>query len=629
MSEARPSYEELRARVGELETDLAAARARETAMAQVLRAISLSPGDVASSLANICGAAAKLCEADHVSIVTSVGDRWQAWDNVRGFRQHELRAGVGSFNETAIATNAPVHVAGHVDTWGERFPVNAEFTRADGLTEIAALTVPLRTSRGPIGSLMARRHVATPFSDHHIALLETFADQAVIAIENARLFNELEERNREVTEALDQQAGVSEVLRVIGKNPSDVDVVFASLAETLRGLVDADFGYVGYQERGRWRELSSRMGHFNEQEYSDVPPDTFPPLAAARRREPVLFCGSVAQLELEYPDSAALCREMGEQESSVYAVPIVGVGDGVGVVSVHRTTALPFSEREMALVKTFADQAVIAIENARLFNELQERNREVTDALEREHATAEVMAVVGASAADAQPVFRAIVERAAPLFDAEFAALSTLSNDTLMFHVAKFPGAAGELEGTTRPLAPGTAGYDAVTSRQPLRFFGTEDELALAFPEDDLLIALWHELLPAGPHGLLFFPLLRAGEGVGVLHLARRDRPFSDEDVATVRTFADQAVIAIENARLFNELQERNREVTEALEREEATSQILGLISTAPRTLDTLAGARRGGHGTHRDGLRLFLPEGADLVVGLRPSSPATKCPCS
>jgi len=185
---------------------------------------------------------------------------------------------------------------------------------------ITVLAAPMRTQGGFAGHLCVRRYAALPFGPREIAVLETFADQAVIALENSRLFNELQERNREVTEALEQQAGMAEVLRVIGSNPTDLSAVFRSLAETLKRLVSAKIGFVGYLGGGTWRAWSSALDRFSEVPAIEVPDVATVPNVAARESRSIHVWGAITEWESEYPDAAAFHRSLRHTEAATAAI---------------------------------------------------------------------------------------------------------------------------------------------------------------------------------------------------------------------------------------------------------------------------------------------------------------------
>ena len=242
-----------------------------------------------------------------------------------------------------------------------------------------------------------------PFSDRQIKLLETFADQAVIAIENARLIHEQQARNRDLTEALEQQTATSEILRVIAGSPTDIQPVLDAVAQSAARLCDAKDAVI-YRVDGdvlQWVAICGSM------------PIRSTPLRLTRGsvtgravvdRQTIHVHDLAAELETEFPDSKTHQQFSGSR--TVLATPLLREGIAIGVIWIRRNAVLPFSEKQIALLKTFADQAVIAIENVRLFKELGERNAELREALEHQTATAEVLGIISRSPTDVQPVAR-------------------------------------------------------------------------------------------------------------------------------------------------------------------------------------------------------------------------------
>ena len=290
---------------------------------------------------------------------------------------------------------------------------SAEFADSFRTGEIRTILVaPLLREGLAIGAIHVRRPAVRPFTEKQIALLKTFADQAVIAIENVRLFQELQVRNRDLTEALEQQTATSEILRVISSSPTDLQPVMDTIAESAARLCASGDAQIYRVETDFLRKVAS---------YGSIP--TARAVGDTRRiirgsvtgraivdRQIIHIHDMMAEREEEFPEARHIDERMGIRTS--LAVPLLREGVAVGTILIRRTEVRPFSDKQIALLKTFADQAVIAIENVRLFNELDARNAELREALEHQTATAEVLGIISRSPTDVQPVLDAIVESA-------------------------------------------------------------------------------------------------------------------------------------------------------------------------------------------------------------------------
>ena len=415
-----------------------------------------------------------------------------------------------------------------------------------------------------------------PFTDKQVALVETFADQAVIAIENVRLFKELEARNTELTEALEQQTATAEILRVISGATTDAQPAFEAIARSATRLTGALFGSV-YQFDG---ELIHNVAQHN---YSDAAIEltrrSFPtrPTRQVFTARAILERAVVHVPDVSQDQERLRARDLAEV-ASVLSVPMLLDGNPVGAITVFRDTTGPFSDKQVALLKIFADQAVIAIENVRLFSELQARNAELLESLERQTATAEILRLIGTSPTDAQPVFEGIARSGVKVLGALGCTVFILEGD--MLRVAATHGLRRER--VERLLTQ----FPAVLSNRP-DFITTVREgvfhLADIEHNPDATPAHVEAARLGGYRTRLMAPMMRGDSVLGIIAVTREaPAPFPERQVELLKTFADQAVIAIENVRLFKELQARNAELTESLEQQTATGEILRVICSSP-----------------------------------------------
>ena len=562
-------------------TETKEALERETATAEILRVISSSPTDVQPVLDTVAESAARLCEAPDVSIFLREADRLRVAARHGSIPSDTAlplthNTGVGA----AVLAGRTVHVA-DMQAEVDRFSVSVENAQRLGFRTV--LNVPLMREGVAIGAISLRRTEANLFSERQAALLETFGDQAVIAIENVRLFTELQEKNRVITEALERQTATSEILGVISNSPTDVQPVFESLVASAARLCGANDLLLLVREGDVLRPAAG-VGSFWESLASDF-------------RVP-LVRGSVAARSvidgttLHFPDLAvvseaefSLGRDLQRRfrHRTVLAVPLFREGVALGTIFAMRFEVRPFADQQIALLKTFADQAVIAIENVRLFTELQTSNRELTKALDTQTATTDILRAISSSQTDVQPVFDAILTSAVRLLGAYGGHLTRIMGNRIELVAIKAPNEASEAGIRARfpqALQSESVTAQAIRDRRPRNIVDYEVDSRVS--ESARVTARLH-----GYRSWVTVPILRHAEPVGSIMVARREPGgFTDDEIALLQTFADQAVIAIENVRLFTELQEKNRalteahtRVTEALERQTATAEVLRVIS--------------------------------------------------
>ena len=424
---------------------------------------------------------------------------------------------------------------------------------------------------------MIRRTEVRLFTDWQVDLLKTFADQAVIAIENARLFEEVQARTRELTESLEYHTATSEVLQVISSSPTDVQPVFDTIAGCAMRLCSANQGILVTFD-GKRMHLGA-LANFDArgvvamQEVFPLTPTRGSVLGRTIATKAVVHVPSLLD-DPEY-SFATLAETAGFR--SGLGVPMVKDGNVVGAIAVTRPKPGLFSDREIGLLRTFADQAVIAIQNTRLFEEVQARTRELQESLDRQTATGEVLGVISRSPNEVQPVLDTIVATAQRLCQAERAAVWRLEGGTFraVAHRGQPEERVESLLSVRMPVSRGSMLGRATLARRAVQ---VEDVAT-----DPELVAAMHAFNRAGNiHTVLTVPLLLKGHPIGVISLARtRVAPFDDKQVALVESFADQAVIAIENSRLFEAEQASKRELARSVEELESLGKVSQAVNSS------------------------------------------------
>jgi GAF domain-containing protein len=585
------------ARVQQLEKRLAASLEQQTATSEILRVIGRTQIDVQPVFDAILASAVRLLGAYVGALTRVTGDQIElaamtsTEDAVvavaRALYPQSLQS--AEANAQAIRARAPLNIA---DAYTDpRLPESAHaYARFRGFR--SWVVVPMLRHDEAIGTIGVTRREPGGFTDDEIALLQTFADQAVIAIENARLLSELQAKNEaltqahaQVSEALEQQTATSEILRVISRSQTDVQPVFDTIVRrTVRLcnarvasvilLVDETLHLVAtHAVSPEWLELA--RSNYPQ----PLQPSLVGGLALLERR--TIHVPDV-ETDERFPRAQQLARTMGYR--SLVFVPMFNEGAPIGTISAAKD--VPFSEREIDLLKTFADQAAIAVENVRLFTELQASNRELTTALDTQTATSDILRVISRSQTDVQPVFDAILASAIRLLGAYVGALTRVTGDEI--ELAAMTSTDDAVVAVARALYPQSlqstgAHAQAIRARAPLN-------IADAYADPRLLESAHSYARFRGYRSQVVVPMLRHDEAIGTIGVTRREPGgFTDDEIALLQTFADQAVIAIENARLLSELQERNEaltqahaQVTEALDQQTATSEILRVISSSP-----------------------------------------------
>src|SRR5712691_10566230 len=557
---------------------------QQTATSEILRVISSSPTGVQPVFDAIVRSAASLCEATFATLHRFDG-RSVTFEAHHGMSDTEIEGVRGIFprpadRETAVGRAILDRRIFHI----RDIRLDPDYRVAAIQQEFrTVLAVPLLREGTPLGAMGLWRREVRPFSDAQVDLLKIFADQAVIAIENVRLFTELQEKNRALSEALEQQTATSELLKVIGRSTFDLQPVFETLAENAVRLCEAGeatiFRFDGEVLRSvATHNIPPALKAFVEA--NPIRPGRESGAARAAMERRTVHIEDV-QTEAEYTYGVVQVGPM----RTLLAVPMLRVDELLGVIVITRPEVRLFTDGQIALMETFADQAAIAIENARLFTELQEKNQaltvahtQVTEALEQQTATAEILRVISSSQTDVQPVFDTIVRSAVRLCDGLFSALFRFDGD-LIHHAAQHNYTPEALEELHRvfPARPTRALF---TGRAIL------ERAVVHIPDVEVDPEHQHQALrrAIGWRSGLFVPMLREGVPIGVIEVARAEPgPFSDGEIELLKTFADQAVIAVENVRLFKELQARTGELTQSVEKLTALGEVGRAVSS---TLD-------------------------------------------
>ena len=550
--------------VARLTHELQASVARENATSEVLRIISSSPGELKPVFNAMLENAVRLCEAEFGNLFLYDGEAFhaaavhsasQAYTVVRRrpIVLRELHPDVPMVRMTR--TKSVLHIADvKTERSYERDPIFAQFVDVSGAR--TTLYVPMLKENELTGAFIIYRLEVRPFSDEQIALVQNFAAQVVIAIENTRLLDELRQRTADLTESLEQQTATGEILASISGSITDAQPVFDAIVRNLRWLFDTDLAMVQVVKGGMVHLAAAAHEH----EFATIN-KLFPrPLDAETGSGRAMMLKQVVQYTpLEGnpsvpPATQRFARDLGF--NAVIFAPMRRGDTVIGVIGTARREQKPFDDKQVALIKSFADQAVIAIENTRLLNELRE-------SLEQQTATSEVLKVISTSPGDLQPVFSAILESAARLCDASFGNFYRRDDDTLRL-VATYNTPVAFAEARTRsPLRLNQSNpvADMLAAKTVLHVEDLAQDERYTNQRDPTIVA-GVEL--GGVRTFLAVPMLKDNEPIGALVVYRQEvHPFTDKQIELVQNFAAQAVIAIENARLLNELRESLEQQTD------------------------------------------------------------------
>ena len=605
------SVTELQKQIERQARELGEAREQQTATSEVLKVISSSPGELQPVFEAMLESATRICEANFggmhrlengaVRMVT----RFRVPERLSEFLQKH-RDSFGPLHPWSrlIQSRRTLHIADYSNdrAYLGRDPVAIAGVELGGIRTL--LAVPMLKDDELVGFVTIFRQEVRPFTDKQIELVSNFANQAVIAIENARLVNELRERTDDLTEALEEQTATSEVLQVISGSPSDLEPVFAAMLGSATRICEARFGNLFLREGETfhlvaWHGEPTYVENWRREPLTiktDLPEIPLARLAETKQRVHVADLRQEAAYKAGFAPLVALVDRGGAR--TLLIVPMLKEHTLVGAIALYRQEVRAFTGKQIALVENFAAQAVIAVENARLLNELRQRTTDLsqrttdlTETLEQQTATANVLEVISRSAFDLRAVFQTVAESCVRLCGADRAFIFRFDGELLRMVVAYNSSPEFAEWVAKNPIRPGRHSGSARAALERRTIHITD---VLADPE---YVYGAKDVEPI--RTILGVPILKGDDLLGVMMIYRLEvRPFTDRQVALVETFADQAAIAIENVRLLDELRERTAEV------EKLNQQL------EQRVTDQVGEIERMGR------LRRFLPpQVADLIV--------------
>ena len=539
--------------VAVLKRQLKDAAQQDKATSEVLRIISGSTGDPQPVFTTILANAVQVCDANN-----GVINRWDG-NALHLIATHKMppeftdlrtrtpyRPNEHSPSGRMLATGTFVHIRDLAkdQSYARRNPPTVAAVEIAGVR--TTLAVPMFKDNEFIGSLTVGRTEVRPFTAKEIELVQNFAAKAAIAVENARLVQELQE-------SLEQQIAVSDVLQAITVSPGNLQPVLDTVLENARRLCDAEFGNI-YRWDGNalhllaWRNTPHAFAEYRKRAPFRPSPTTL--IGRMLKTKSVVHVADAATNQ-DYSDrtdpSLVAAIELGGVRTCV-AVPMLKEGELIGALTLFRQEVRPFTDKQIALITNFANEVSIAIENARLVDELRE-------SLEQQAAAADVLNIISRSTFDLQTVLDRLVELVTKLCDADLAAIHRQEGmNYRVIAICGGPPDYREIQNSV-PLEPGrgTIIGRAVLERKPVH---VADVLA----DSDYLLKDAQRRI--GYRTVLGVPLMREGRPIGVIALLRLTvRPFTERQIKLVQSFADQAVIAIENTQLLDDLSKLNQQL--------------------------------------------------------------------